>query len=87
MKKTELIAALVEKAGLSETQAADAIGAVTEVLTEIGSAGGTLTLTGFGTFKGKVCPARTGRNPATGEPIKVPEKKILTFKPSTDLKL
>lgn len=87
MKKTELIAAIVEKTGMSKTQAADAVGALTQILTEIGSSGDALTLPGFGTFKGKTRPARTGRNPTTGEAIAVAEKKVLTFKPSTALKL
>ena len=87
MKKAELIAQVAEKAGLTKKQAAVAISALTEVIVEVGASQGRLTLTGFGTFKGKTRPARVGRNPSTGEQINLAEKRVLSFKPSSGLNL
>jgi nucleoid DNA-binding protein len=87
MKKSELIAALTEKSGLTKPQAAAAISALTEIITEVGKSQDSLTLTGFGTFKGKTRPAGVARNPSTGAQIEVAEKRILTFKPSSGLNL
>jgi len=87
MKKSELITALTEKTGLKKPQAAAAISALTEIITQVGASQDTLTLIGFGTFKGKTRPARVGRNPTTGAQIEVAEKRVLTFKPSSGLNL
>lgn len=87
MKKSELIAALAERTGQTKIEVAKTLGALTDILTEVGSNQETLTLTGFGTFKGKTRPARTSHNPATGGTVEVPEKKILTFKASSSLAL
>jgi len=45
--------------------------------------GGSLRVTGLGTFSRKVKPARTARNPQTGAPVAVPERSVLAFKAST----
>lgn len=67
--------------GLSMAAARSAIDAA---LTEIrlrAEAGDTIRISGFGSFSVKARPARTGRNPATGEPMEIPETRRLTFKP------
>lgn len=87
MKKTELIKELTERTGQDKKAVADTLDALIGVLTEVGSSQDTLTLPGFGTFKGKTRPARTARNPATGGQVEVPEKKMLTFKASSALTL
>lgn len=87
MTKTELIAAMAAKSSLTKAQAAEALSALTEVVTETAVSGGSLTLTGLGTFKVKTRPARTGRNPATGGTVEIAEKRTLTFKASSALKL
>lgn len=50
------------------------------------SKGTDVAIAGFGTFKVKQTKARTGRNPKTGETIKIPAKKKVAFKPAKDLK-
>jgi len=87
MKKNELISALSERTGQPKKEVSETLNALTDVLAGIGSSGDSLTLNGFGTFKGKVRPARTGRNPSNGETIQIAEKKMLVFKPSSALKL
>ncbi len=87
MTKTELIAAMAARSSLTKAQAAEALSALTEIVTETARSGGSLTLTGLGTFKAKTRPARTGRNPSTGETIEIAEKRALTFKASSALKL
>lgn len=87
MTKSELISAMAERAGITKAQAAEALNAVTDALTGVGATGGSLTLTGFGTFRGKLRPARTGRNPATGGAVEIAEKRTLTFKASAALKI
>lgn len=47
---------------------------------------GTLVIRGFGTFRTKIQPARTRRNPRTGEPVNVPAREVLTFKMSKNLR-
>jgi len=87
MKKSELITALAERTGQTKVEVTKTLGALTDILTEVGTNQDTLTLTGFGTFKGKTRPAGTARNPATGGTVEVPEKKLLTFKASSALAL
>lgn len=87
MKKTELIARVAETGGLTKAQAASAVDAVIGAIVEVGAQQDTLVLPGLGTFKGKTRPERQGRNPSNGEAITVPEKKVLTFKASTALKI
>jgi nucleoid DNA-binding protein len=87
MKKNELINALMERTGQDKKAVSATLDALTGVLTEIGSNQDSVTLPGFGTFKGKTRPARTGRNPSNGEQIEIPEKKLLTFKASSALNL
>jgi nucleoid DNA-binding protein len=87
MTKNELITALAERSGQDRKAAAATLDALVGILTEVGSTQGKLTLTGFGTFKGKTRPAGTARNPATGGTVEVPEKKVLTFKASSALQL
>lgn len=87
MTKTEMIAAMAAKGSLTKAQAAEALSALTEIVAETAGRGDSLTLTGLGTFKVKIRPARTGRNPATGATIEIAEKRTLTFKASSALKL
>jgi len=47
---------------------------------------GSVQIQGFGSFQITTRKARTGRNPATGEPIEIPESKTVTFKPGKNLK-
>ena len=69
MNKTELIAEVANKAGLSRKDAEKALGAVVETITEAVVKGDKVQLVGFGSFETKQREARTGRNPKTKETI------------------
>ena len=80
MNKTELVAAVAEKAGLSKKDADKAVAAIIEAVTDTLKAGDKIQLVGFGTFEVRNRPARTGRNPQTKETIKIPASKTPVFK-------
>ena len=77
MNKTELVAAIAEKAGLSKKDAEGAVKAFTDTVAEQLKAGEKIQLVGFGTFEVAERAARTGKNPQTGEAIKIPASKAL----------
>lgn len=85
MTKAELISKIAEDAGTTKVQATAALesflGAVTKTLKK----GDRLTLVGFGTFSVSKRAARTGRNPFTGEKLKIKAKKVAKFKASKEL--
>ena len=87
MNKTELINAIAEGAGLSKADAAKALNATTAAIANAVKAGDKVALVGFGTFSTSERPARTGKNPRTGEPIEIAAKKVVKFKPGADLAL
>ena len=80
MNKTELVAAIAEKAGLSKKDAEGAVKAFTDTVAEQLKAGEKIQLVGFGTFEVAERAARTGKNPQTGEAIKIPASKAPKFK-------
>jgi DNA-binding protein HU-beta len=86
VNKTELIDHIADSADISKAAAARAldslIGAVKTTLKKNGS----VTLVGFGTFSVGKRAARTGRNPRTGEAIKIKAAKVPKFKPGKALK-
>ncbi len=86
MNKTELVAAVAEKAELSKKDADKAVAAVLAAVTEALANGEKVQLVGFGTFEVRTRGARTGRNPRTGEDITIPESKVPAFKAGTPLK-
>ncbi|NLA67923.1 MAG: HU family DNA-binding protein [Gammaproteobacteria bacterium] len=86
MNKNDLVQAVADEANLSK---ADAARAVDAVLSSVGKAlkqGDTVALVGFGTFQVKERAARTGRNPRTGEEIKIAASKNPVFKAGKALK-
>jgi DNA-binding protein HU-beta len=86
VNKSELIDAVAESADLSKADAARAIDAVVDAITDSLKAGDAVTLVGFGTFTAKARPARTGRNPQTGATINIAASTVPTFKPGKALK-
>ena len=86
MNKTELVAAVAAKAGLSKKDAEAAVKAVTDAITEALADGDKVALVGFGTFDVKTRAARTGKNPRTGEKIEIAEAKVPSFKAGSALK-
>ncbi len=80
MNKGELIAKIAEDAGVTKVQAGAALNSFIESVTKTVKKGDKLTLVGFGTFSLSKRAARKGRNPQTGETIKIKAKKIARFK-------
>ncbi|MDR2467213.1 MAG: HU family DNA-binding protein [Prevotellaceae bacterium] len=85
MNKTELVDAIAEKASLSKADSKKALDAFVEVVAESLEKEDKVTLIGLGTFSVVTRPGRTGRNPRTGEALQVPEKKVVKFKPGSEL--
>ena len=86
MNKTELIAAVAEKAEISKKDAEKAVKAFTDVVSEELVNGGKIQLVGFGTFEVAERAARTGQNPQTGKAIEIPASKAPKFKAGKALK-
>lgn len=86
MNKTELIAAVAENAALSKKDAEKAITAVFGTITNALTEGDKVQLVGFGTFEVRERGARTGKNPRTGEAIKIAASKVPAFKAGKALK-
>ena len=86
MNKTELIAAVAEKAELSKKDAEKAVKALTEAVAEELKKGGKVQLVGFGTFEVSDRAAREGRNPQTGAAMKIAASKMPKFKAGKALK-
>lgn len=86
MNKSELIAAVAEKAQLSKKDAEKAVSAVVAAVTDALVDGDKVQLVGFGTFEVRARDARTGKNPRTGEVIKIAASKVPAFKAGKALK-
>ncbi|MCA8321200.1 HU family DNA-binding protein [Burkholderia cepacia] len=86
MNKSDLVNHVAAETGLTKTNAGFALEAVLEGITKSLRKGDTVTLTGFGVFSVGARAARTGRNPATGEEIKIPAAKAPKFKAGKGLK-
>ncbi len=86
MNKTELVAAIVDKSGLSKKDAEKALAAFTESVIEALQKGDKIQLVGFGTFEVRNRPERTGRNPITKETITIPATKVPAFKAGAGFK-
>jgi DNA-binding protein HU-beta len=85
MNKGDLIKAIADAAGITKTEATNALNAVVDSITGALKAGDKVTLVGFGTFSVSTRPARTGRNPSTGATIKIAAKKQIKFKPGKEI--
>ena len=86
MNKTELIAEIAEKAGLSKQDSEAAVRAFIDAVSESLKKGDKVQLVGFGTFEVSERPARTGRNPQTGETIEIAASRTPKFKAGKALK-
>lgn len=80
MNKTELIAAVAEKSGLSKKDAEKAVSAAIDTIISTVAAGDKIQVAGFGTFEQRQRNARTGCNPRTGNTIEIPASKVPAFK-------
>ncbi len=86
MKKVELVEAIAEKAGLTKSDATKALDATLATITEALANGDKIPLVGFGTFAVSKRSAREGRNPRTGETVKIAARNAVTFKAGSALK-
>ena len=86
MNKTELVAAMADKAEISKKDAEAALKAFTDVVAQELKKGEKIQLVGFGTFEVSTRAARTGRNPQTGAEMNIPASKAPKFKAGKALK-
>ena len=86
MKKSDLVEAIAEKTGLTKADSTRALDAAFEAITKALSKGDKVPLVGFGTFAVSKRAAREGRNPRTGETVKIAARKAVTFKAGSALK-
>lgn len=86
MNKAELVAAMAEQDGLSKKDAEAALKAFTDVVSDELKKGGKVQLVGFGTFEVSERAAREGRNPQSGEVMKIAASKAPKFKAGKALK-
>lgn len=85
MNKSELVSSIAEKSGLTKADATKAVDGFIESVTEALGKSDRVSLVGFGSWSVETRKARTGRNPRTGEEIKIPQKKVVKFKPGAGL--
>ncbi len=86
MNKTELIAAVAQKTGLTKKDAERVVNATVDTITETMVKGDKVQLSGFGIFEVKTREARVGRNPRTKQTIQIPATRQPAFKASKTLK-
>ncbi|HRF56266.1 MAG TPA: HU family DNA-binding protein [Campylobacterales bacterium] len=86
MNKAEFISMVAAKAGTSKKDSEANLNAILAVITESLAKGQDVPFIGFGTFKAVKRPARTGRNPGTGQTIEIPESTAVSFKVGAKLK-
>ena len=86
MNKTELIAVVAEKTGMTKKDTERVINAAVDTITENLVKGEKVSMSGFGIFEVKAREARVGRNPRTKETIEIPATRLPAFKASKALK-
>lgn len=86
MTKNEFVSRVAESSGLKKHDVTCVLDTATNTLTEIMRTGDSVNLSGFGIFTSKVRDAHQGRNPATGETVTIPAKRVAIFKPAKVLK-
>ena len=86
MKKTEMMTELANETGLTKADAQKVFETTFELIKSELAKGEKVSIAGFGTFNVSKRNARTGRNPQTGETVKIPARNAVTFKAGTELK-
>lgn len=87
MTKAEIVEKIAEDAGITKAQAGKALNSFMDcVATSLKKKDGKVTLVGFGTFSKMRRKARKGRNPQTGEPIKIKACNVVKFRPGKKLR-
>ena len=85
--RADLTSAVHRETGLPRRDAAALVDMAIEAIAERLSAGETVKISGFGSFRVRHKRAREGRNPKTGEPARIPARRVVTFRPSHVLKM
>jgi DNA-binding protein HU-beta len=85
MNKTDFIAAVAENAGITKIDAKKAVDAFAKIIESAIKKGEKVSILGFGSFSVIEKSARKGVNPKTKEPINIPARKAVKFKPGTGL--
>lgn len=85
MNKSDLINKIADDANLTKVQAQAALNSFLDATSGALKSGDKVILVGFGTFSVAERAARTGRNPQTGKEIKIAAKKVVRFKPGSEL--
>ena len=86
MKKGELVASIAESTGVGRTQVESVLKATLDNIVESVARGDAVTLTGFGTFERRERSARTGRNPQTGDTIKIKASRVPAFRAGSEFR-
>ena len=86
MNKAELVKQIAEDAGIEKRAAEEALRVTLHAITDAVAAGDKVTIPGFGTFERRERAAREGRNPQTGETIKIAKSKVPAFKAGAGFK-
>lgn len=86
MTKAELIGEIANQAGLTKADSERALNAFISIAKDTVKKEGKLPLAGFGTFVVVNRKQRTGRNPQTGQPIKIKASRVVRFRPGKELK-
>ena len=86
MNKKQLIAALAARTAITKVEADRQIHSLIDIISDTLEAGGKINLNGFGIFEVRERAARSGRNPRTGESIKIKSARVPAFKAGTALK-
>ena len=86
MRKTDLVTAIANETGMPESKVNQVVGSAFAQIEQALASGDEVAISGFGTFRVVERPSREGRNPQTGETIKIPAKKSPTFRAGAGLK-
>lgn len=86
MNKAELVEKIALKTQVTKAQSELILDAALEVITKTVSKGDEVKLVGFGTFSQIARKSRTGRNPKTGESVKIPGSRVPRFRPGKEFK-
>ena len=86
MNKTELSASVANAFSCPNSHGAEIVNTVFAIISETLAKGESVIITGFGKFESVTTKARTGRNPKTGEPVEIPAKTAIKFRPGKNLK-
>ncbi len=86
MTKAEIVETIYERVGFSKKESAELVETIFQIIKETLARGEKVKISGFGNFVVREKNARKGRNPQTGQEIRLPARRVLTFKPSLVLK-